>query len=133
MRWVMFTKILIITIQKEIKKVLIVLDDLFADIMTNKKFQAISLAFISQSSFSVPKDARLNTTHYFIMKINNRIELKNIVTDHSADIDYQDFKKIYRECTKEPFNFLTIDTPLPTSDPLRFRKNLFDYYKNDNS
>ena len=133
MRWVMFTKILIITIQKEIKKVLIVLDDLFADIMTNKKFQAISLAFISQSSFSVPKDARLNTTHYFIMNINNRIELKNIVTDHSADIDYQDFKKIYRECTKEPFNFLTIDTPLPTSDPLRFRKNLFDYYKNDNS
>ena len=105
MRWMMFTKILIITIQKEIKKVLIVLDDLFADIMTNKKFQAISLVFISQSSFSVPKDARLNTTHYFIMNINNRIELKNIVTDHSADIDYQDFKKIYRECTKEPYNF----------------------------
>ena len=93
----------------------------------------ISLVFITQSYFSVPKDVRLNTTHYFIMKINNRIELKNIVTDHSADIDYQDFKKIYRECTKEPFNFLTIDTPLPTSDPLRFRKNLFDYYKNDNS
>ena len=133
MRWVMFTKILIITIQKEIKKVLIVLDDLFADIMTNKKFQAISLAFISQSSFSVPKDARLNTTHYFIMNINNRIELKNIVTDHSADIDYQDFKKIYRECTKEPYNFLTIDTTLPASDPLRFRKNLFDSYKNDNN
>ena len=109
------------------------LGDLFADIMTNKKFQAISLVFISQSSFSVPKDARLNTTHHFIMKINNRIELKNIVTDHSADIDYQDFKKIYRECIKEPFNFLTIDTPLPTSGPLRFRKNLLDSYKNDNS
>ena len=44
------------------------------------------------------------------MKINNRIELKNIATDHSADIDYQDFKKIYRECTKEPYNFLTIVT-----------------------
>ena len=42
------------------------------------------------------------------MKINNSIELKNIVTDHSADIDYQDFKKIYRECTKEPYNFLTV-------------------------
>ena len=39
------------------------------------------------------------------MKINNRIELKNIATDNSADIDYQDFKKIYRECTKEPYNF----------------------------
>ena len=92
----------------------------------------ISLVFITQSYFSVPKDARLNTTHYFIMKINNRIELKNIVTDHSADIDYNNFKKIDRECTKEPFNFLTIDTTLPASDPLIFRKNLFDSYKNDN-
>ena len=109
------------------------LGDLFADIMTNKKLQAISRVFISQSSFSFPKDARLNTTHYFIMKINNRIELKNIVTDHSADIDYQDFKKIYRECIKEPFNFLTIDTLLPTSGPLRFRKKLFDSYRNDNN
>ena len=67
------------------------------------------------------------------MKINNRIELKNIVTDHSADIDYNDLKKIYRECTKELFNFLTIDTMLPASNPLRFRKNLFDSYKNENN
>ena len=71
---------------------------------------------------------RLNTTHYFIMKINNRIGLKNIATDYSADIDYQGFEKIYREYTKEPFNFLTIDTTLLASDPLRFRKNLFDSY-----
>ena len=46
------------------------------------------------------------------MKTNNRIKLKNIATDHSADIDYQDFKNIYRECTKEPSDFLTIDTTL---------------------
>ena len=83
--------------------------------------------------FSVPKDARLNTAHYFTMKINNRIELKYIATDHSVDIDYQDFKKVYRECTEEPYNFLTIDTTLLASDPLRFRKNLFDSYKNDNN
>ena len=63
------------------------------------------------------------------MKINKRIELKNIATDYSADIDNQYFKKIYRECTKEPFNLLAIDTTLPASDPLRFRKNLFDSYK----
>ena len=62
------------------------------------------------------------------MKIKYRIEFKNIATDHSADIDYQDFKKIYRECTKQPYNFLTIDTTLPASDPLRFRKKLFDSY-----
>ena len=121
------------------RKILIVFDDMIADIMTNKKFQAIikelfircrklniSLAFITQSYFSVPKDVRLNSTHYLIMKINNKRELQNIAINHSADIDYQDFMKIYRECTKEPYNFLTIDTTLPASDPLRFRKNLFE-------
>ena len=60
------------------------------------------------------------------MKINNRKELQNIEINHSADIDYQDFIKIYRECTKEPYTFLTIDITLSSSNPLRFRKNLFD-------
>ena len=60
------------------------------------------------------------------MKINNKRELQNIAIDHSADIDYKDFIKIYRECTNEPFNFMTIDTTLPTSNSLMFRKNLFD-------
>ena len=126
------------------RKILIVFDDMIADIMANKQFQAIikelfircrklnvSLVFITQSYFSVPKDVRLNSTHYLIMKINNKRELQNIAINHSADIDYQDFKKIYRECTKEPFNFLTIDTTLPASNPLRFRKNLSDSYIND--
>ena len=114
-----------------------------ADIMTNKEFKAIIKElfsrsrifrlFLSQAYFSVPKDARLNSTQCLIMKINNRRELQNIAVNHSADIDYNDFMKIYRECTKEPYNFLTIDTTLPASDPLRFRKNLFDSYKNDNN
>ena len=65
--------------------------------------------YFNQSYFSVPKDARLNSTHYLIMKINDKRELQNIAITHSADIDYKDFMKIYRECTKEPFNFLTID------------------------
>ena len=108
--------------------------------MTNKKFQAIikelfmrcrklniSLIFIMQSYFSVPKDVRLNSTH-LIMKINNKRELQNIAINHSADIDYQDFIKIYREYTKELYIFLTIDTTLLASDPLIFRKNLFDCY-----
>ena len=116
-----------------------VFDDMIADIMTNKKFQAlikelfircrklnISLFFITQSYFSVSKDVRLNTTHYFIMKINGKRELENIARNHSADIDYKYFMKIYRECTKEPFDFLTIDAKLPASNPLRFRKNLFE-------
>ena len=121
------------------RKVLIVFDDMIADVMTNKKFQSIikelfirctkiniSLVFIIQSYFSVPKDVRLNSAHYFIMKINNKRELQNIATNHSADIDYKDFIKIYRECAKEPYNFLTIDITLPSTNTLRFRKNLFD-------
>ena len=121
------------------RKTLIVFDDMIADIKSKEKFQAIieellircrklniSLAFITESYFSVPKDVRLNSTHYLIMKINNRKELQNVTIDHSADIDYKDFMEIYRECTKEPFNFLTIDTTLPVSNPLRFRKYLFD-------
>ena len=86
----------------------------------------ISLVFIAQSYFSVPKVVRLNSMHYFIIKINNKRELENIAINHSADIDYKDFIKSYRECTKEPYNFLTIDTTLPSTNPLRFRKNLFD-------
>ena len=94
------------------RKILIVFDDMIADIMTNRRFQAII------------EDVILNSTHFLIMKINSRKELQNIAINHYADIDYKDFMKIYRECTKEPFNFLTIDTTLPASDPLRFRKNL---------
>ena len=139
--WMLFTRILIITTQKEIKKVLLVFDEMIADIMTHKKFQAmikeffirrrklnISLAFITQSYFSVPKDARLNLTHYLIMKMNNKRDLQNIVRNHFADIDYKGFIKIYRECTRQPFNFLAIDATLPASNTLRFRKNLFDLY-----
>ena len=100
------------------RKILIVFDDMIADIMTNKRFQSIikelfitckklniSLVFITESYFSVPKDVRLNSTHYLIMKINNRKELQNIAINNSADIDYKDFIKMYRECTKQPFNF----------------------------
>ena len=110
---------------------------MIADIMTNKRFQAIikelfircrklniSLVFITHSYFSTPKDIRLNSKHYLILKINNKRELQNIAINHSADIDYQDFMKIYRECTKEPFNFLIIDTTLPASNHFRFRKYL---------
>ena len=83
----------------------------------------ISLVFITQSYLSVPKDVKLNSTHYLIIKINNKRELENIAWNHSADIDYKDFVDIYRECTKETFSFLTIDTTFPASDPLKFRNN----------
>ena len=78
---------------------------MIADIMTNKRLQAIikelfircrqlniSLVFITQSYFSVPKDERLNSTRCLIIKINKRRELQSIANDNSADIDYQDVK-----------------------------------------
>ena len=70
------------------------------------------------------KDVRLNYPHYLIMKIYNRGELQQIAINHSADIDYKDFMKIYRKCTSEPYSFLTIDTTLSTNNSLRFRENL---------
>ena len=63
------------------------------------------------------------------MRINNRKESQNIAINHSAYIDYKDFMKIYRECVKELYSFLTIDTTLPSSNPSRFRKHLFDILK----
>ena len=126
-------------------KKIIVFYDMIADIMTNKKFQAIikelfvgyrklniPLVFITQSYFTVPKNIRLSLTH-LIMKVNNRRELQNIGFNHPADIDYKDVMKIYRKCTKEPFNILTIHITLTASNPLRFRNNLFDSYKNDSN
>ena len=89
--------------------------------------------FITQSYLSVPKDVRLNSTHYLIMKISNRKELQNVAINHSADIDYNDFVRIYRECARKPYSFLTLNTTLPSSDTLRFRKNLHPSYKNDSS
>ena len=128
------------------RETLIVFDDMIVDIMKNTKIEAvvkelfircrklnILLLFITQSYFSVPKDVRLNSTHYFVMKINNRKELQNIAINHFEDIDYQDFMKIYKKCTKEPYSFLTIDTTLLANDPLKFRKSLFHSYKNDSN
>ena len=91
----------------------------------------ISLVFVTQSYFSAPNNVRLNSANYLIMKINIKRELQNIAINHSANIDYKDFMKIYREFTKEPYSFLTIDATLSASDPLRFRKNLLPSYKND--
>ena len=86
----------------------------------------ISLAFITQSYFSISKEVRLSSTHYLIMKIHNKRELQNIANNHSADIDYKDFMKICKGCISEPFSFLTNDTTFPADDPLRFKKNLLD-------
>ena len=87
--------------------------------------------FITQSYFSLPKDMRLSSIHFLIMKMSKRKELQNVAINHSEEIDYNDIVNIYRECRRKLYSFLTIDTTLPASDPLRFRKNLLPSYKND--
>ena len=112
---------------------------MIADIRTNKKFQFIdkklfirsrklniSFVFIVQSYFLVPKDVRLNSIHYLIIKIYSKRELQSIANNHSADIDYKDFMNIYREYKSKLYSFSTIHTSLLADSPLRFRENLLD-------
>ena len=86
--------------KKRKRKVLIVFDDIVSHVMSDKKAQQvlkelfircrklnISLCFLTQSCFSVPKDVRLNCTRYIIFKLNNKRELQNIAIDHSCDVD----------------------------------------------
>ena len=117
-------------------KILIVFD-MIADMVNNKKLNLIvtelfirgrklniSLIFITQSYFKVPKNVRNNSTHFFIMKIPNKRELMQIAINHSSDINTKDFIEIYRKCTDKLYSFLAIDATLPSNNPLRFRKNL---------
>ena len=119
------------------RKALIAFDDMITDMINNKRLDSIvtelfirgrkldiSIVFITQSYFKVPKDVRLNSTQFFIMKIPNNRELQQVALDHSSDIDFKDFMKIYKKYTKEPYSFLVNDTTLSSDDPLRFRKNL---------
>ena len=74
----------------------------------------------------MPKDVRLNTTHFFIMKIPNKRELQQIAISHSSDIDFKDFINVYKKCTDKPYSFLVHDTTLSSDDPLRFGKSLYN-------
>ena len=104
------------------KKVLIVFDDMIPDIKCNKKIKKIikelfhrarklnvSIVFIMQSYFRALKDARLNSTHYILMKIGDKKELKRIAEEKSGHLDYKDFLKMYNYCTRKPYSFMTID------------------------
>ena len=112
-----------------------------ADMIHNKKLNSIvtelfirgrklniSLVFITESYFKVPKDVRLNTSHFFAAKIPNKRELQQIAINHSSDINTKDFTNIYRKCTAEAYWFLVNDTTIASNNLLRFRKNLFNIY-----
>ena len=118
-------------------KILITFVYMIADMLNNKKLnqvatelfirsrkQNISLVFISQSYFAVPK-ILLNSMHYFIMKIPKQTELQQIAFNHSSDIDFKKFyMNLYKKFTVKPLSFLVIDTTLAVDNPSHFRKNL---------
>ena len=124
------------------QKILIVFDDMTAHKLSNKKLNPIvtelfitgkklniSLAFITQYYFAMPKNFRLDSTHYFIMKVPNKRELQQIAFNHSSDIDFQDFMNFYKNCTAKPYSFLVIDTTLASDNRSRFRKIFQKEYK----
>ena len=88
----------------------------------------ISLVFIIQSYFKVPKDVTLNSTHFFTIKIPNKREIQQIALNHSSDIKSKDFIKIYKKCTAEPYSFFVTDATFASDNLLRFRKILFKIY-----
>ena len=91
----------------------------------NKKLN-ISLVYIPQSYFKVPKTIRLNATHYLIIKIPNKRKLQQIASNHSSDIEFKVFMKLYKNYTKDSFSFLLNNTTLPSDNPLKSMKNLAD-------
>ena len=119
------------------RKMLIVSDDKIGDMLNNKKLNPIvnelfirgrklnvSVVFITQSYFSVPKNIRLNSTNYFFMKIPYKRELQQIAFNHSSDIDFKDFMNLYKKCTEKPYYFVVIDATLASDNPSSFGKNL---------
>ena len=107
------------------RKVFIVFDDMIANIISNKKHNQIvteifirerkvniSTVFISKSYFTVPKDVRLISTHFFIIKIPNKLDLQQIAFDHSSDIAFNDFMNIYKNYIAKLHAFLLNNSTL---------------------
>ena len=113
-------------------------DDTIADMLNNKKFNVVvtalfirdrklnnSLVFISQSHFAVPKNTRINTTQYLIMKIPNKREFQQIAFNHSSDIDFRDVMNLFKKMCCNSYSAIH-DVTLASDNPSRFRKNLLE-------
>ena len=121
------------------RKMLIVFDDMIAVMLNNEKLYLIvtelfirgrilniSLVFITQSYFDVPKNIRLNSIHYFIMKIQSKWELQQNICNRLSDIDFRDFLNLYKKWTAKSYSFLVINTTPSSDNPLRLRNNLLE-------
>ena len=119
------------------RKILIVFDGMIADMLSNKNLNPIvtelfirgrklniSLVFITEFYFAVPRNIRLNSTCYFVMKNPNKRDTQQIAFNHSSDFDVQDILNLYKKSTAKPYSFLVIDTTLLSDNSLSFRNNL---------
>ena len=115
------------------RKILNVFNDMIADLLSNRKMNPIvnesffsgsklnlSLVFIIIFYFAVPKNIRLNVTHYFIINIPNKQELQQTGFNHSKDIDFKEFMNVYKNYTAKPYYFLVIDATLVSDNRSRF-------------
>ena len=115
--WLIFVKHLRYNLNKK-RKILIAFDYMIADMLSNKRLSPIvtelfikgrklniSLAFITPSYFAVPKDIRLNATHYFIVKGPNKQKLKQTASQNLSDIGFEDFMNLYKKRTEKPHFF----------------------------
>ena len=119
------------------QKVMIVFDDMVADIFSNKEPNPtvtelvitgrklnISIVFIRQAYFGVPKNIRLNSTHIFVMTIPSKRKIQQIAFNHSLDIDLQDVMRPCKKCTTKSYSFIIIDTTLASDNSSHFRNKL---------
>ena len=106
----------------------------FDDVIGNKKVNLvvtesyttckrlnISLVFITQYYFAVPKDIRINSIHYFLLKIPIKLECQQITFSHSSDIDFKYIFNLYKKCTAKPYSVLVTNITLASDNPLHFR------------
>ena len=121
------------------RKILTAFDDMIADMFSNKKLNPIvtelfirngkiniSLVFVTQSYFALPKSIRLNSMHCFITEIPNKPELHQTAFNHSSDIEFEDLTNLYKKCTAKLYSFLVIDATATSGNSLRFTKNLLE-------
>ena len=119
------------------RKILILFDEMIADMLSNKKLNAIvtepffrgnkvniSLVFMTESYFALPKNIRLKSTNYFVIKFADKREIQQIPFIYSTDIDFLDFISLYKKWSAKPYSLLFYDSTLASSNSSLFRKNL---------
>ena len=101
-----------------------ILNPIVTEIFIRGRKLNISIVFITQSYFKVPKEVILNSMHFLIMKIPNKRECQQVAINHSSYIDFKDFMKIYKNWAVEMYSFLANNTTLSSDNSLRFIKYL---------